>query len=132
MLVAVVTADVVAQLAAGALKLAVDEDRPPLRDPQIDPLVAVPGTASFPSGHAASSFACALVLASSTPLRAVPLLVLAVGIAFSRVYVGVHYPLDVLAGATLGLVVAAGVTRVLDRREQTRPRAPRSLEEGRT
>ena len=130
LLVAVVGADVAAQLTAAALKLAVDEERPPFRHPQVDPLVAVPASASFPSGHAASSFACAAVLAWCAPLRPLPLLALAAGIAFSRVYVGVHYPLDVIGGALLGLAVGVGVTRALARRDVTR--APPSLVEART
>jgi undecaprenyl-diphosphatase len=85
-----------------AIKLAVERHRP------IDhPLVRAPITHSFPSGHATTSFACAVTLAAFTPRYAAPVLyALAAGIAYSRVYVGVHYPLDVLAGAVLGILVA--------------------------
>ena len=96
-----------ADLTAYALKVATDVDRPPVRYPDPDALVQVPETGSFPSGHAATSFACAALLARAAPRWAVAALyVLAAGIAFSRVYVGVHYPLDVIAGAVLGLAVA--------------------------
>jgi membrane-associated phospholipid phosphatase len=64
---------------------------------------------SFPSGHAATSMACALVLAVLVPCLAAPLVVLAAAIGFSRLYVGVHYPLDVLGGALLGLAVATAL-----------------------
>ena len=94
-------------LAAYAVKLATDVDRPPLRYPEPEPLVYVPQDGSFPSGHSATSFASAALIARAAPRRAkVALYALATGIAFSRVYVGVHYPFDVIAGAALGLLVA--------------------------
>ena len=64
-----------------------------------------PSSYSFPSGHATISFACAVVLAAAIPRLAVAFYVLAGAIAWSRVVVGVHYPLDVLGGALLGLGV---------------------------
>ena len=73
----------------------------------------VPTTSSFPSGHAATSFACALALARFAPMLTIPLFVLAGLIAFSRVYVGVHYPFDVLAGTVLGLALATALPRLL-------------------
>ncbi|OPZ73673.1 MAG: Undecaprenyl-diphosphatase BcrC [Firmicutes bacterium ADurb.Bin456] len=72
----------------------------------VDLLIPPPNSYSFPSGHAASSFAAGLVLARKMPPAAVPALTLAFLIAFSRVYVGVHYPLDVLAGAIVGAACA--------------------------
>jgi undecaprenyl-diphosphatase len=104
---AVVIADLVAQALSGLGKVITDRPRPPLRYPDPAPLVHVPHTASFPSGHAATSFACAATLARYAPRRvAVVLYVLAALIAYSRVYVGVHYPLDVIGGALLGLLIA--------------------------
>jgi undecaprenyl-diphosphatase len=100
----VAAADAIAQGASEGIKAAVDRPRPHVR-----PLVTVPHTPSFPSGHAASSFACALVLTWLAPRLGAPLLALASLIAASRVYVGVHYPLDVLAGALLGLAVATAL-----------------------
>ena len=94
-----------ADLLALVLKRVIDVDRPPLRYPEPDPLVRVPLDHSFPSGHAATSFACATVLAFAAPRLAVPLYLLAAAIAYSRVYVGVHYPIDVLGGAILGAAV---------------------------
>lgn len=62
---------------------------------------------SFPSGHAGSSFASACVLYRNLPKQAgIPAVILAVLISFSRLYVGVHYPSDVLAGILIG--TAAG------------------------
>ena len=97
---------ILAESVSGALKVWTDRDRPPLANPDPEPLVDLPETYSFPSGHAAVSFACATVLALAVPRLRVPLYALAALIAFSRVYVGVHYPFDVLAGAVLGVAIA--------------------------
>ena len=72
-------------------------------------LIAHPGGASFPSGHTASAFAvaAALVLSHAPRYVSVPASVLALLIAFSRVYLGVHYPTDVIAGAAVGIAVGA-------------------------
>jgi undecaprenyl-diphosphatase len=57
---------------------------------------------SFPSGHAATSFAVASIIGHYSRRAAVPAFLLAALVAFSRIYVGVHYPSDVLGGAVLG------------------------------
>ena len=92
-------------MVSGLLKAELGRDRPPLARPDPEPLVRLPATHSFPSGHATVSFACATVLALAVPRLRWPLFALAALIAFSRVYVGVHYPLDVIAGAVLGVAV---------------------------
>jgi undecaprenyl-diphosphatase len=96
----------IAEGVSGALKGLFDRDRPPLHDPDPEPLVGLPVTHSFPSGHATVSFACATTLALAVPRLAIPLYALATLISLSRVYVGVHYPFDVLAGAVLGVGIA--------------------------
>ena len=74
-------------------------------NPDIVLLIPPPGDASFPSGHTAASFAAVFALkASGSPLWK-PALVLAVLIAFSRLYLYVHWPSDVLGGALLGAAV---------------------------
>jgi undecaprenyl-diphosphatase len=117
-----VIAVALADWSAMGLKALVDRPRPPLRYAEPKTLVAIPHDASFPSGHAATSFAAATMLSFAFPRLAPALLVLAAAVAFSRVYVGVHYPLDVLGGAFVGVVVAV-VLRLLVRR-----RAQRGLE----
>jgi undecaprenyl-diphosphatase len=78
--------------------------RPFVAHPQIDPLYVV-HSSSFPAGHAATAFAGAVLLSSIRPRLAPWFLLLAAAIGCSRVYVGVHYPTDVLAGAALGAAV---------------------------
>lgn len=73
-------------------------------------LVKKPVDYSFPSGHTGTSFATAVVLFFSFPKKySFWFLVLAVLIGFSRLYVGVHYPTDVLAGAIIGTLIAVCV-----------------------
>ena len=87
------------------LKAVVERPRPFRALPQVDPLLHGTLGASFPSGHAATSFAGATFLALAAPRLAPALFALAAAVAYSRVYVGVHYPLDVVAGAVLGAAV---------------------------
>jgi membrane-associated phospholipid phosphatase len=91
-----------------AIKPIVGRRRPEL--PGLPPLSATPTKLSFPSAHASTSFAGALAY-SRVGQPAAPLYTLAVALSLSRVYLGVHYPSDVLAGALLGTAVAARLTR---------------------
>jgi membrane-associated phospholipid phosphatase len=87
-----------------AIKRVVGRRRPELAG--LPPIVRTPTTLSFPSAHASAAFAGAR-LYTRLGLPAVPLYALATGLATSRLYLGVHYPSDVLAGAALGAVLAA-------------------------
>ena len=82
-----------------AIKLLVGRRRPEL--PDLPPLTGTPTDLSFPSAHASTAFAGAR-LYSQLGLPVVPLYALASGLSLSRLYLGVHYPSDVLAGAALG------------------------------
>jgi undecaprenyl-diphosphatase len=65
--------------------------------------VTMPRSTSWPSGHSASAFAFTAGVGVSAPAAAVPLSALAALVAYSRVHSGVHYPLDVIAGAVVGV-----------------------------
>ena len=95
-----------ADLLALGIKAAIGRPRPFVLLPEPAPLIVGVLGNSFPSGHAATSFAGAALLARYLPGRWPVLFLLAAGIAFSRVYVGVHYPADVIGGAILGMVTA--------------------------
>jgi undecaprenyl-diphosphatase len=98
--------------------------RPFVADADPAPLLLGVVSDSFPSGHAATSFAGAAVLMRYLAGRWLVLFGLAAAVAWSRVYVGVHYPSDVAGGALLGLLAAAVVT-ALPRLGAGRRRAPR-------
>lgn len=74
--------------------------------PQARRLLRLPASSSFPSGHSASAFAFAVGASQEIPWLIAPLGTLAAGVAFSRVYTGVHYPTDVMAGAATGTAFA--------------------------
>jgi membrane-associated phospholipid phosphatase len=86
-----------------AIKRVVRRPRPQL--PGLPALTSTPSALGFPSAHASTSFAGA-VSYSRLGVPAPPLYALAVALSLSRVYLGVHYPSDVLAGALLGSAVA--------------------------
>lgn len=90
-------------LGEGIIKNIVQRDRPFINMDGIDMLINTPITYSFPSGHTTSSFAAAGVLAISFKNKSVYVFVLAGLIAFSRLYLGVHFPTDIIAGIILGL-----------------------------
>lgn len=71
------------------------------------PLIEKPTDYSFPSGHTGSSFAAACILYRKLPKRfGIPALLLAMLIGFSRLYLGVHYPSDVLFGIISGVGIS--------------------------
>lgn len=73
-----------------------------------------PSSWSFPSGHSASSFACATALTCAYPKKAPLFYALAALVGFTRIYLGAHYPGDVVSGATLGTVSAVLMEKYID------------------
>jgi membrane-associated phospholipid phosphatase len=89
--------------------------------------VRMPESTSFPSGHAASAFAFAYAVGRHLPGLAVPIRLLAGGVAYARVHTGVHYPGDVVIGSILGAGTAAMVAAACDRLSQPSERLRRRL-----
>jgi undecaprenyl-diphosphatase len=124
----------VADAVSFAVKDLTNRERPFEAHPVIHPLYVV-HSSSFPAGHAATALAGAVLLSLIAP-RFWPLFLgFAAAVCYSRVYVGVHYPTDVLAGAAIGSVVAAAAyaalrllghrrpfTGIGDRVDELRPR----------
>ncbi len=72
--------------------------------PHVSLKIPAPRDYSFPSGHTSASFAAAFVIGNRYPKYRIPVYVLALLIAFSRLYFFVHYPSDVAVGALIGCV----------------------------
>ena len=86
-----------------SIKMAIGRQRPAIED--LPHLMATPTGLSFPSSHSTSSFAAARAFSGLIP--GAPLQIAAAAMAFSRLYLGVHYPSDVVAGAALGTAIGS-------------------------
>lgn len=112
-------------LCNGILKNLVARVRPFDVNTAVQLLVKAPRDFSFPSGHTAASFTAVMALYLTGEKKLfLPALVLAVLIAFSRLYLYVHYPTDVLGGVFVGLLcgylgwqLVQWVTQLMDRRK---------------
>lgn len=101
------TAVAVAYAVNTAVKVVARRQRPAFDD--LPQLIKTPTQLSFPSAHASSSFAAAYAFAPLTSPRVT--YPVAAAMAASRVYLGVHYPSDILAGAALGTIVGKVITK---------------------
>lgn len=115
------SAAAVSALTAGivsmALKEAFDRPRPGNSGIGAEPLVATPADPSFPSGHTLTAFAAAAVVSSFHPRLRWPLFGLAAIVGLSRIYLGVHFWLDVLAGAAAGVMVGLAAAWIVRKAE---------------
>jgi undecaprenyl-diphosphatase len=114
---------------ANLLKAITNRPRPYAVMPHLHVLIARPSSGSFPSQHATTTFAGATLLSFLWPKGSPVFLFAAVVIGFSRLYLGVHYPTDVLAGAAIGAAVA-GIGILVVTKTRLRERLLRAPGEG--
>ncbi len=95
------------------LKNLVARPRPCWIMPDVSLLVGVPGDYSFPSGHTASSFVSAFVLLRANRKIGIPAIILACVIAFSRLYLFVHFPTDILGGVLVAYIAYMIVNKTI-------------------
>lgn len=88
----------------GVLKHLVQRQRPFSVMPAVNLLINKPITYSFPSSHTSSSFAIVGIVWSQMKKLRMPVIILAIVVAFSRLYLFVHYPSDIFGGVILGLL----------------------------
>ena len=87
------------------LKNIVGRDRPCWIDKSVGLLINVPHDYSFPSGHTMLCFTSAVILAFYDKKLGIPALILSAAVGFSRMYLYVHFPPDVLAGMLIGIAI---------------------------
>ncbi len=96
------------------LKNIFEKARPFVENPELATFIesigmSLPDSYSFPSGHAFSSFCCAIIIGLGLKKNWWSFYILATLVAFSRVFLCVHYPIDVIVGAMLGTIVGVCV-----------------------
>ncbi|MDX6380760.1 MAG: undecaprenyl-diphosphatase, partial [Rubrobacteraceae bacterium] len=99
-------------MVAEGAKFLFNRARPYISDTEIAPLIKTPSSSSFPSGHSATAAAGAITLSAVYPAFAPVFVLSGVLVALSRMYLGVHYPFDVLAGLLIGTAIAVAVLAV--------------------
>lgn len=89
---------------------------------EIELLITKPTDFSFPSGHTMSSFAAAIVIYNANKRMGIVAMILAVLIAFSRLYLYVHFPSDIIAGVIIGVINAIIAIKCVDYYNKTKSR----------
>lgn len=100
----------------GILKNIVRRSRPCWLDTSIPLLIPNPSDFSFPSGHTLASFEAAIMIFLHSKKWGIPAILLALVIAFSRLYLFVHFPSDVLGGAILGTVISIATYYIYEKK----------------
>lgn len=109
----IISLAIAALLSEYGIKFLIQRSRPFLQFSELAPLIPPPSGYSFPSSHATTAFACATVLFAMKKPVGCAAYVAAALISFSRVYLCVHFPSDVTAGALLGIVLGVAITLIV-------------------
>ncbi|MBQ6896982.1 MAG: phosphatase PAP2 family protein [Oscillospiraceae bacterium] len=97
-----------------ALKNLIARERPCWIDTSVPLLISAPSSYSFPSGHTFDGFAASVSIFLYNKKAGIAAIIVAAAIAFSRMYLFVHFPTDVLASVVLGILVAVFVHRLVE------------------
>lgn len=108
------TAVAASWMVAEGAKYLFNRARPFIWDTEIAPLIKTPSSSSFPSGHSATAAAGALTLSFLYPPLAPAFVVAGFLVVLSRVYLGVHFPFDVLAGVAIGTATSGVVLAIAE------------------
>lgn len=103
------------------LKNLIARERPFVVYETIELLIKKPGEYSFPSGHSMNGFAAAVSLLLCDKRLGIPAIVLAAVIAFSRMYLFVHFPTDIIGGILVGTLCAVVVNAVFEKKRFKTP-----------
>ena len=98
-----------------ALKNIVARQRPCWINESVNMLIDIPSDYSFPSGHTLSSFLAATIIMHTNKKLGIAAYIIATLIAFSRLYLYVHFPSDVIAGALIGITIGTLCCFIADR-----------------
>ncbi|MBR1592730.1 MAG: phosphatase PAP2 family protein [Ruminococcus sp.] len=96
------------------VKNIVRRSRPCWINDTVNMLIEIPKDYSFPSGHTLAAFISASVMMHYDKRIGIPALIIACAIAFSRMYLYVHFPTDILSGIVLGTLIGCTVVHCLD------------------
>lgn len=107
-----ITMIAVDKLIAGPIGLLFDRPRPYVTIEAIRQLGVRWESGSFPSGHAHSVWVAAIILSNQWRKLCIPLVIFAILTCYSRPYFGMHYPIDTLAGALIGIIAGFAVVAV--------------------
>lgn len=102
------------QVSSELLKNLFERTRPCNIVPDLRLILGAIGGYSFPSSHAVNNFAMASLFAHYFPKAKVYLYVFASLVAYTRVYLGLHYPSDIIGGALIGMMIGFGIAYVYD------------------
>lgn len=116
-------------LGNGILKNLIGRDRPCWLDPNIPLLIPNPLDYSFPSGHTLASFEAAVMIFLHNKKFGVISLILACLIAFSRMYLFVHFPTDILGGIILGTLISLAVYYGYEKIKNKRTKVEKEVQE---